>query len=178
MDTMTELDLPDWLTAPVDELPKFPRTKVEREVEHLTFEALFERVLEGITEGRSAKGIVEDDPRNITYGRFYQWIRKDPERLRRYEEAQEASAEILLEEMQQIADGEGDIPEDVQRSNLRINVRKFRVQAYNRKRYGDKQVVDVTNNTTVSIRNLLDEREKKLAQLSQNVIEGEATRVE
>lgn len=168
--------LPDWLSPPTDELPKFPRTREHRELEKLTFEAMFERVLDGIVEGQSAKSIVENDPRGIQYGRFYQWIKRDPERLARYEDAQEASAEVLMEESQQIADGDPNLPpEEVQRSILRINVRKFRIQSYNRKRYGDKQQVDLNSNHQISIVSALEEARSRMRTIdvTPTLIEGE-----
>jgi len=178
--------LPEWLSAyptkteqEIIETPRYPRTADERELERLTFESLFEIVMDGLTEGMSPKRIVERDPRGVSFGRWYQWMKRDPDRLKRYQDAQESSAEVLLVEMQDIADGDPDSPpEDVQRSNLRINVRKFRVQAYNRQRYGDKQQVEVKNDTTIEIRTLLDARAQRLARLglspTGNEIEGEA----
>lgn len=169
---MTMDTLPDWLLP--TELPRYPTTKDQREIQEITFATVFERVIDGIIEGKSAKEIVETDPRYISYGRFIQWIRRDKERLKRFHEAQKCSAEVFMEESQQIADGDpNQPPEDVQRSRLRIDVRWKRIQAYDRERYGEKQSVDVNTNTTITIKNLLEKREQKLAQLEQLPIEGE-----
>lgn len=179
MDNCTQ-QLPDWLSAapPVTKdhsfLPRYPRTKDELELEQATFEALFERVLDGIAEGLSTTLLVSEDPRKPNYGRFIRWIKKDPERTRRYEEAQEIATEYIMAQMDMIADGTEDNLEDLERSKLRLAHYKFKLQVYNRRRYGDKQQVEVTNNTTVSIRNILEEREKRLQQLSNpNIVDGD-----
>lgn len=133
MDTTTEI--PAWL-LPIDEgLPRYPSTKLEREIEQLVFEALFERVLDQLVEGKAVKNFVESDPRQVSFGRFMRWVRKDPNRKSRYDEAQLIGTEVLAEEMKEIADGT-DSPEDVNRSKLRVDTRWRLMQANNREKYG------------------------------------------
>lgn len=141
--------IPDWLTAHdttkcPTKLPRFPRTKEHLELEELTFSAVFENVLDVIIEGGHVMQFLREDPRDINYGRFQKWIKKDKERLRRYEEAQEIGTEALLEKMDQIAagtEGDGGIPEDIERSKLRLAQYKFKVQSWNRRRYGNEKEV-------------------------------------
>lgn len=169
---MTET-LPDWLvtTAQDDPVPKYPRTQIERDLERTTFECLFERVLESVTEGRSAKHTVESDPRGVSYGRFMLWVNRDPERVERFEEAQKVSAEVMVEDMLMIADG-ADSLEDVQRSQLRVNVRKFRAQSYNRKKYGENKQIEQT--VTIDLKDAMAKaNERILAAREPRLIEGE-----
>lgn len=181
--SMDTLELPMWL-APAhtthnidDTLPRFPLTREQIEIEQLVFEAVFQRFLDGISEGQPPKAIIANDPRNISYGRFIRWVRKDPARLERFEEAQELGTETLAADMIEIADA-ANSAEDVQRSALRVNTRWKLMQAWNRKRYGEKQQVDVTNTTTISIKNLLEQREQRLHQITNAPIEGESRRVD
>ena len=101
----------------------------------ITYEALFERVLEAVMEGESIGEVVKKDPRNVSYGNFLAWIKRDPQREKRYNEARKVGADAVMEKMKEIADGDG--MEDVQRSKLRVDVRKMEIQAWNRERYGD-----------------------------------------
>ena len=73
MDTAILSDIPDWLKAHGQELayaiehnldspnPRFPRTKVERELREHNLECLFERILDGMCEGNSARAIITLD---------------------------------------------------------------------------------------------------------------------
>jgi hypothetical protein len=178
--------LPEWLTIHEDRgnpqfLPRHPRTKTELELEQITFESVFEVILDRLIEGDAPKPIIDDDPRGISYGRFMRWVRKDPERVRRWEEAEEIGAEVLVGEMTAIADGDPNIPpEDVNRSKLRVDTRKWLLQVRNRRKYGDKQQLDITS-TTTSISATLQLREERLAELLKprlvasngNIVEGE-----
>lgn len=139
--------IPDWLTAHNTDvcptkLPRFPRTKEHLELEELTFAAVFENILDVIIEGGHVIQYLKEDPRDINYGRFQKWIKKDKERQRRYEEAQEIGTEALLEKMDMIAAGtevEMGIPEDIERSKLRLAQLKFKVQSWNKRRYGNEK---------------------------------------
>jgi hypothetical protein len=132
--------LPNWLTAHESSMDKtrFPVTKEHLEMERLTFEAVFETVLDRIVEGQPILSYLKEDPREVDYPRFLRWIRKDPERVARYEEAQEIGTEALLEKMDEIAEGTQS-PEDIERSKLRLAQYKFKVQAWNKRRYGGEK---------------------------------------
>lgn len=173
--TLTPTTLPDWMTvhATSDDppLPKFPRTRDERQLEQSIFEAIFETVLDFAIEGKSIKRLINSDPRNVTYGRFMQWLKRDQERFAQYEEAREIGAEAVMEEMKEIADAENSL-EDVQRSQLRVNVRKIELQAWNRKRYGDKQQIE--QSVTIDLTGAIAKAQARLENYkSERVIEGE-----
>lgn len=171
----TPTTLPDWMTIhPTQEDPplaRFPRTREEREWERIVFESIFETVLDHAIEGKSIKTLINSDPRGVTYGRFMQWLKRDTERFAQYEEAREIGAEAIMEEMKEIADGLTTM-EDVQRSQLRVNVRKIELQAWNRKRYGDKQQIEQT--VTVDLSGAMEKAQRRLEQRArEKVIEGE-----
>lgn len=162
--------LPDWLTAYSDptaltKLVKFPRTVAHVELELMTFEAAFESVLDEIVAGRSVTEFIQNDPRGIDYGRFLRWIKKDKSRTQRYEEAQEIGTEALLERMDRIAEGTDNL-EDIERSKLRLAQYKFKVQAWNKRRYGDSKQIDITSTSTIDIRALIEQRDQQLLNLT------------
>lgn len=135
------LPVPDWMIA---ELPS-KRAPELRELELQVYESLFETTLDKVAEGMNIKTILNLDGRGIQMGRFVRWIMKDDQRRTRYYAAQQTGAEIVFEEMIDIADGEGTF-EDVQRSKLRIDTRKWVLGIHDKKRFGDK-----TNEMTVNI---------------------------
>lgn len=65
----------------------------------------------------------------------FRWLRIHDEFLDQYARAKENSADALLEDMLHIAD---DTNEEVQRSRLRVDVRKWAASKLKPKKYGDK----------------------------------------
>jgi hypothetical protein len=172
--------LPDWLSSaptPAQQtaLPRFPVTADQVHNEMITFEAAFEPVLDILVEGGSVTSYIDNDPRNINYGRFMRWIKKDPTRVQRYEEAQEIGTEALLEKMDRIADGTDNEMEDIDRSKLRLAQYKFKVQSHNKRRYGESKQVDLTTNVNIDVRALLDKREQQISALGGVTIDGDFT---
>ena len=114
-------------------------------------ENFFETVLNKIAQGINLKEILRDDQRDFDYTQLLRWIHKDPQRKSRYYEAQEIGSEMIAAEILEIADGTGDgIPEDVQRSKLRIDSRQFLIKTWNRKRYGDIKTLEVNQNISIT----------------------------
>jgi len=154
----TTLDMPNWLSIhPSDEdrMPRFPVTAEQREVERITFEAVFERVIENLEQGLSVSRTLNEDPRCIDKGKFLRWVNRDKDRLAQFEEAKKNGTLVMEDEIIEIADAENSA-EDVQRSSLRIEARKFKMKAWNRERYGDKQQID----TTITSIDLISARER------------------
>lgn len=160
MDTHTQT-LPDWLTQQEDQTkpiepshdwPSAPtntrRTAVARDLDNLTFENMFEWVLVKIAEGVPLKEVLRSDFRQPEYEHFLRWVHKDENRKNRYYEAQEIGAEMIASEMLAIADADDSL-EDVARSTLRINTRKWLLGVWNRKRFGETKQID--HNLTVDI---------------------------
>ena len=165
-----ETPLPNWLSCP-DPAPPRP-TKAAKELLHLEYEQIFERVIEDIYRGRSLQSLIEDDPRIISYEDFLRWVKRDPQRNERFKEAQEMRTEFLAGEILEIADGveaiDASAPDTVNRDKLRIDTRKWLMGAHNRKRYGETKQVEFGG--TISIT-------EALAQAQARVIEAEVVDV-
>ena len=138
--------LPDWLTSHMKEVafavenqldhdPKLPRTREQLALRNHNLECLLERALPLIAEGQTMKVILATDHNGFTTGEVMQWIRSNPQRSNRYNEARKIGAEVIEDEMIAIADAENTI-EDVQRSTLRINTRKWVLEKNHKERYG------------------------------------------
>jgi hypothetical protein len=146
----TAAHLPTWL-APPPSMPTLSSSELaalRRENEVALYPALFERALQHIAEGNPLTSAIENYPLPITATRFMAWIHRDEERRTRYYEAQEIGAEVVANQMIDIADAE-DTVEDVQRSTLRINTRKWLLGVWNRKRFGE--IKQVEQNVTIDI---------------------------
>lgn len=142
---------------PLEPLPDSPLAILEK-----TYNSLFEVALNRISNGEALSLIIRSDNRDIDYSHFLRWIHKDEERKRRYREAQELATEVHASEIISIADCENDSLEDVARSKLRIDARKFLMSSWNRSRYGDVKQVDQT--VKIDITGAMQEAEKRLTQ--------------
>lgn len=166
--------IPDWL-SPTTQVTAVTPTKTAKQTKlellHLTYETMFEGILLQISSGIPLKEILRNDLREVEYEFFLRWIHKDEERKMRYHEAQELGTEVLASEIIEIADGQNSF-EDVQRSKLRIDARKFVMGAWNRKRYGD--VKQVEQNVNVNLVDAMEAANQRVIDAKEiNVIEGE-----
>ena len=161
-----ETPLPNWLSCPDPKPPKLSATA--KELLHLEYHNIFERVIEDIYRGKSLQSLIEGDPRVVSYEDFLRWIKRDSQRHERFKEAQEMRTEFMAGEILEIADGVDlvgeDSPEDVNRSKLRIDTRKWLMGAHNKKRYGETKQIELGG--TISIT-------EALAQAQARVIEAE-----
>ena len=181
MDTHAQLELPGWL-AP-EPLPYYHPTVLQakqslrenqRAIEHLTFESLFDDVLDLVREGRMlVNQMFENDPRAPSYARFISWVYRDEGRRARYEEAQQVGAEVIKQDMLTIADAD-DTLEDVNRSTLRINTRKWMLSVMDKKRFGDTKQIDQT--VTINLGDAMREAQERLDR--SRVVDVQARRVE
>jgi len=112
------------------------RSGKELTYEELQFENFFESAVDRLALGHPLKDIVNDDPRSISYSRLTTWIHKDPARQQRYYEARSIGAEVVADEMLAISDGTDNPMEDVNRSKLRLDTRRWLLGVWNRKRFG------------------------------------------
>lgn len=161
-----ENPLPNWLSCP-DPTPPRP-SKSAKELRHIEYEQIFERVVEDIYRGRSLQSLIEDDHRVVSYEDFLRWIKRDTQRHERFKEAQEMRTEFIAGEILEIADGVGAIDptsnDTVNRDKLRIDTRKWLMGAHNRKRYGESKSIELGG--TISIT-------EALAQAQARVIEAD-----
>ena len=163
----THEPLPQWL-AP-EPLPYYHpeviKTKQQlrenqRAIEQVTFESLFDDVLDVVREGRMlVNQMFENDPRAPSYARFISWVYRDESRRARYEEAQMVGAEVIKQDMLTIADA-NDSLEDVNRSTLRINTRKWMLGVMDKKRFGDTKQIDQT--VTINLGDAMREAQERL----------------
>lgn len=148
------METPDWLATATNEgqSPNTPppTTDIAPTISHksaisvlneIMFSNMLEDALERVSNGHPLKSIVDDDPRGVDYGKFYTWLLKDPIRRSRYYEAREIGAEMVADELLDIADASTESMEDVARSTLRVNTRKWLLGVWNRKRYGDDRTI-------------------------------------
>ncbi len=110
-------------------------------------------ICELLAQGKSLRTVCKGDdmPSGAT---VFKWMRTNEEFLKQYARAKEASADALLEEIYDIADdGRNDFMEDeymkgktpgyqlngenIQRSRLRVDVRKWAASKLKPKKYGD-----------------------------------------
>ncbi len=165
-----ETPLPSWLSCPD---PKPPRpSKSARELLHLEYEQVFERVIEGIYRGNFLRDLIEADHRVVSYEDFMRWVKRDPQRHERFLESQEMSAIFEVDDALRIADGVGCIDpsssDTVNRDKLRIDTRMKRASFHHKKRYGETKQIELGG--TISIN-------EALAQAQARVIEAEVVDV-
>lgn len=147
--TMTsdnKIELPDWLDPAPRTLAKSPpavKSLVLAQYEHI-----FMRVIDEVAHGKSMSQVLHDDQRTIDYNDFYRWIKRDPTRKQLFDEAQEMRTEFMAGEIIEIADAD-DTLEDVNRSRLKIDTRKWLMGAHNRKKYGATTNIEMTGGISI-----------------------------
>ena len=116
-----------------------------------TFDIAFEIALERLAEGISLDVFCREYYKPISPAKFRTWIYRNPKRKAAYLAAKAIGAEAIEDEMIRISDGirpdGSETPEDVTRSTLRINTRKWLLTIWNRPRYGDKTTIEQTTTT-------------------------------
>ena len=105
----------------------------------------------------------------LSYEDFIRWVKRDPVRHERFKEAQESRTEFIAGEILEIADAtDQEVPEDVNRSKLRIDTRKWLMSSWNKKRYGETKTVELAGQISIT---------EALAQAQARVIEAEVIEV-
>lgn len=142
----TPLELPDWLSAGDLPLPSttlsVANAKSNRELIYIKFANAFEGILDRVASGYSLKKALEEDFRQFEAGMFIQWMKKTGDLYSRYVSAKEMRSELWVSDLIDIADAD-DSMEDVQRSRLKIDTRKWIIASDNRKTYGDTKTIDI-----------------------------------
>ena len=124
-------------------VPTISSTQAKQDLLLVQYPIVFEKVLEEIASGNTLKSALSNDLREFVSGAFLRWINKNPERKQRYLDAKELRTETWAGEIIEISDAL-DSMEDVNRSKLRIDSRKWLMSADNRKHYGDSTKIDMT----------------------------------
>ena len=136
-----------------------PNHELRMELWDMQFGYLFERVLKAISGGCTLKGYLEEVDGRYDAVNYLRWIHKDPERRARYEYAQLLNCEFIAADLIKISDAE-DSMEDVNRSRLRIDTRKWLLSMYNRKRYGESKTVEIGG--SINIKSVLEEANRRV----------------
>jgi hypothetical protein len=132
-------------------------------------------ILEAIGNGQSLSAISRQDGAP-SYSWLKMTLRENPPLRAMYQQACEDRADLLAEEIERLADEE--IPADldgptmsawIQRQRLRVDARKWTASKLRPKQWGEKITVDAPV-FTVNIRELLDQREKRIQELTMNAI--------
>jgi len=129
--------------APLTSAQRKELAALRRHNELASFESVFDRMMETIESGQPLTAALEMYPLPIDYNRFLSWVHRDENRKARYYEAQSIAAEIVMQQLIDIADA-SDTIEDVQRSTLRISTRKWVLGVWNRKRFGETRQIEQT----------------------------------
>ena len=99
---------------------------------------------------------------------FYKWLEQDEEKAKQYARARDIEADLMADEIKNIADSTKDdivIDENgnevinhnvIQRDRLRVDARKWLMSKRAPKKYGDKQNIDLTTKGEHLIFNPLD----------------------
>ena len=161
---ITETGIPHWLQP-----PKHKNDTTPYYTEHT-----WETTLERLSGGETLASICRDQ--NMPeYGAYQRWIHKDPERKKRYREAQMLATEFhgdqMLDEMENQYDDNG-MPKDINWQRERNNTRKFLMSCWNKERYSEKK--DVAN-IEVNVGSLaLDAlRKRTVENVVENAVDGE-----
>ena len=119
---------------------------------------LADRICSELSDGKSMRTVCSPDnmPDKAT---VFRWIRTRGEFRNQYARAKEESADALTDEMLDIADDTANDyiktdeegirlnPENIQRSRVRIDTRKWLASKLKPKKYGDKQFIETKDMT-------------------------------
>lgn len=145
-------------------MAKAPHKPARGTKDHEALKALIPEILDRIAGGESLLSICSEQ-RMPRRGTFLLWVGKDEALQKSYAAAMEQRADTLFDEMFEIADDarndwmekqskSGEVfhtlnKEAVQRSTLRVDVRKWALARMNPKKYGDK--VDLSHSGKVKV---------------------------
>lgn len=106
----------------------------------------WEEILRRVATGQSLFSISRDPTMPRDYASVMRWILADESRRALYYEAKAVAAEIIEEEMLDIAD---DVGEAVDRSNVRLNTRKWLLAVRNKRRFETSTKVETAINIDI-----------------------------
>lgn len=170
MDPTPEPDqpLPTWLVP-----DRATTLALKRENLLATYESTLDGILNRMVENHTSfSDAVRDDPRGLEPAHVLQWIMRDEARKMRYYEAQGTTAELVFDDILRIADA-ADSLEDVQRSTLKVNTRKWWLAVVNRKRFGETKQIE--QNVTIDIGEAMAQAQQRvLASRGGDIIDVES----
>ena len=165
----------DWLMPaapfatipPEDVVVSVPET-VTLQLEPINhYEIAFERLLEMMVDhGVSMKMFCDEYHAVLDAKTFRTWIARDKTRMDRFRRAKEVMGEMVIEEKMLTVADDPLTMEDIQRTRLRFDAMKWWLTVQNPKRYSPKQE-NINTNYSVDIKDLLEEREKRLREMKE-----------
>lgn len=112
-----------------------------------------EEVINKIYLGLSLRGIFNNDSAEMR--KFYEYLTENPELQQQYDRAQTAKAELLVDEIIEIADNEF----DPNRARVQVDARKWYASKMRPEKYGERIDVNVTEKVDLT-KALRDARER------------------
>ena len=153
------------------------------ELEKQTFAIAFESALESMADGTTFQQFCDEYHVRLHSARFRNWIFKDRERKHAYDVAKAIGMEAIEDSLIRIADGiapDGTpSPNEVSRSSLMIETRKWVMSKVNPRKYGDNKRVEQTTVTRFDPNRMTNEElaRQVFDALGINVIEGDSETV-
>lgn len=145
--------MPDIIDGEFEDLspssPNLPSKQVKRELNALQYPAIFESVLDEIISNSDIKRYLSS--RNVHYPKFMQWVFKDDDRRKRWDEAKEILTELQALEVYSIADSLAFSPNDLIKQKLQIDTRLKMAEQLN-KSYNKKAKPTDTKNMTEQLK--------------------------
>ena len=135
-----------------------------------------EKALDAVMSGMTLIDICEDDDMP-DHRELRIYIMRDPQLRTRFQEARDISSEYTQDRLiTEAKGGDGEIPDEVQRSALVVKTMMWQIEKMSPERYGPRQQVDVTH--TYDISKAMEKAQKRLEQNREKTIEGEVLRDE
>ena len=153
--------IPSWLTTTPPLSPPDYKA-ILRESLLVQYETLFIRLVDGVASGLTNSTAIGNDLTPIEKGAFMRWVKRDPQRESVLKEAEEERTRVWAGEIISIADADDSV-EDVNRSKLRIDSRKWLMAADHRRKYGESKTIEM--GTTISILAAMNENDDRLAKM-------------
>lgn len=132
----------------------------------------WEEVLSRLRSGHTLTSICKDETMP-QYEQLLRWIHGDAHRKAHYYEARAIGAEGIEDQLLAIADGVDNEMEDVTRSTLRIQTRKWLLGVWDRKRYAETKQIDI--NSTIDLSDAMATAMARVEGRQAVLIEGEVT---
>jgi hypothetical protein len=131
----------------------------------------FNKILSEMSKGKSLGSMLKGSNAVMSASTFFDMMKDDKALTEQYARALELRQNMLFEELFDIADeSDNDWEEDertgkkrvnneaVQRSKLKVDVRKWALSKMNPKKYGDRQIVAGDKENPLHIENNVDEK--------------------
>jgi len=159
------VDLAEWLYSPdaVKMETKTSELVIRKQADLVSagrYHDILDNVLERIADGIPLKTIMLESYPDIPATQYLKWIKSNPDRLKQYYDAQTLSAEGMIYETKDIADGRIDPSEETARSKLRIDTRFKIASFFDRDRFSPTSKLEVTNR--IDLRSVLQEAENRI----------------